>query len=62
MHNISSSSYQSIFLITDEVKKVDHKVVKNTSDILSTKTSLTHNKSVIDDLEREVSFFRGKDY
>ena len=48
--------------ISDEVKKVDDKVVKNTSDILKYKTSLDHNKSVIYDLEREASFFRGKDY
>ena len=48
--------------ISDEVKKVDDKVVKNTSDILKYKTSIDHNKSVLDDLEREASFFRGKDY
>ena len=43
----------------DEVKKIDDKVVKNTSDILSYKTSSDHNKSVINDLEREASFSRG---
>ena len=48
--------------IADKVKKVDDKVVKHTSDILKYKTSLDHNKSVIDDLEREATFFRGKDY
>ena len=48
--------------ISDEIKKVDDKVVKNTSDILKYKNSLDHNKSVIDDLEREASYFRGKDY
>ena len=48
--------------IADEVKKVDDKVGKNTSDILKYKISLDHNKSVIDDLEREASFLRGKDY
>ena len=45
--------------IADEVKKVDNKVIKNTSDILNYKTSLDHNKSVIDDLEREASFNGG---
>ena len=48
--------------ISDEVKKVDDKVVKNTSDILKYKTSIDHHKSVLDDLKREASFFRGKDY
>ena len=43
--------------IADEVKKVDDKMKKNITDI--TKTSLEHNKSVIDDLEREASFSRG---
>ena len=45
--------------IADEVKKVDDKVKKNITDILNATTSLEHNKSVIDDLEREVSFNRG---
>ena len=45
--------------IADEVKKFDDKVVKNTSDILNYKTSLDHNKSVINDLEREAFFSRG---
>ena len=48
--------------ISDEVKKVDDKVKKNITDILNTKTSLEHNKSVIDDLERGASFFRGSYY
>ena len=45
--------------IADEVKKVDGKVTKNISDILNYKTSLEHNKSLINDLEREASFNRG---
>ena len=45
--------------IDDEVKTVDDKVKKNNTDILNAKTSLEHNKSVIDDLEREASFNRG---
>ena len=48
--------------ISDEVKKVDDKVKKNITDILTAKNSLLHNKSVLDDLEREASYFRGKDY
>ena len=48
--------------ISDEIKKVDDKVVKQTSDLLKYKTSIDHNKSVLDDLEREASYFRGKDY
>ena len=45
--------------IADEGKKVNVKVKKNITDILTNKTSLTHNKSVLDDLEREVSFNKG---
>ena len=37
----------------------DDKVKKNITNILNAKTSLEHKKSVIDDLEREVSFSRG---
>ena len=44
--------------IADEVKKVDDKVKKNIADILNAITSLEHNKSVIDYLERESSFSR----
>ena len=45
--------------IADKVKKVDDKVKKNITDIATAKTPLEHNKSVIDDLEREASFNRG---
>ena len=45
--------------IADEVKKIDDKAKKNSTDILNTKNSLLHNKSVLDDLEREASFNRG---
>ena len=48
--------------ISDEIKKVNDKVAKNISDILKYKTSIDHNKSILDDLEREASYFRGKDY
>ena len=44
--------------ISDQVKKFDDKVKKIITDILNTKTSLEHNKFVIDDLEREASFNR----
>ena len=45
--------------IADEVKKGDDKVKKNITDIVTAKNSLLHNKSVLDDLEREASFNRG---
>ena len=45
--------------ISDEVKKVDDKVKKNITDILNAKTSLEHNKSVIDYLGGEASSNRG---
>ena len=45
--------------IADEVKKVDDKVKKNITDIVTAKNSLLHNKSVLDDLERVASFNRG---
>ena len=48
--------------IADEVKNVDDKAKKNITDILKNKTCLDHNKSVIDDLEREASFSRGLYY
>ena len=48
--------------IADEVKKIDDKTKKNSTDILNAKTSPEHSKSVIDDLEREASFFKGSYY
>ena len=45
--------------IADEVKKVDDKVKKNITDFVTAKKFLLHNKSVLDDLEREASFNRG---
>ena len=45
--------------IPDELKKVDDKVKKNITDTVTAKNSLLHNKSVLDDLEREASFSRG---
>ena len=43
----------------DEVKKIDDKVNKNITDIATAKNYLLHNKSVLDDLEKEASFNRG---
>ena len=40
-------------------KKVDDKVSENSTDILNSKNALEHNKSGINDLEREASFGRG---
>ena len=48
--------------IADEVKKIDDKTKKNSTDILNVKASLEHNKSVLNDLERETSFNRGNYY
>ena len=48
--------------MSDEVKNVDNKVKKNITNLLSFKSSLDQEKSTIDDLEREISYFRGKDY
>ena len=45
--------------MADDVKKVDDKVKKNITNIVTAKTYLEHNKSIIDDLEREASFNRG---
>ena len=48
--------------ISDEVKKVNDKVKKNITDISNFKSPLDQEKSTIDNLEREISYFRGKDY
>ena len=45
--------------IADEVKKVDYKVKKNITDIVTAKNYLLHNKSILDNLERGASFNRG---
>ena len=45
--------------VADEIKKFDDKIKKNTTDIGIAKNSLLHNKSALDDLEREASFNRG---
>ena len=45
--------------IADEVKKVEDKVKKNITDIVTAKNSLLHNKSLLDNLDKEASFNRG---
>ena len=42
--------------ISNEIRKVDYKIIKNVTDILSFKSSLDQEKSTIDELEREASF------
>ena len=48
--------------ISDEVKKQMIKLKIYITDVLNFKSSLDQEKSTIDDLEREISYFRGKDY
>ena len=48
--------------ITDEVKKVDDKVIKNSTDIFGFESRLKQKKDNLNDLEREASFFRGSYY
>ena len=45
--------------IAGDVKKVDDKVKKTFTDFVTAKNSLLHNKSVLDDFEREASFSGG---
>ena len=42
--------------ISNEIRKVDYKIIKNVTDILSFKSSLDQEKSTIDELEREATF------
>ena len=48
--------------ISDEVKKVDGKVSKNSTDILGFETRLKQKGDTLNGLEREASFFRGNYY
>ena len=48
--------------IADEVKKVDDKVTKNSSDFLGFQSRLKQKEDLSTDLEREVSFNRGNYY
>ena len=48
--------------IADEVKKVNDKVTKTNSDILSSESRLKQKEDTLNNLEREVGFFRGNYY
>ena len=48
--------------IADEVKKVDDKVTKNSTDILCFESRLKQKEDTLNDLEREASFLRGNCY
>ena len=48
--------------IADEVKKIDDKTKKNSSDILGFEFRLKQKEDTIDDVKREASFFRGNYY
>ena len=45
--------------IADEVKKVDDKATKNSTDILGFKSRLKQKEAILNYLEKEGSFFRG---
>ena len=45
-----------------KLKKVDDKVIKNSTDIFGFESRLKQKKDNLNDLEREVSFFRGSYY
>ena len=45
--------------IPDEVKKVDDKVSKNSSDILGFESNLKQKEDTLDEVQREASFGRG---
>ena len=48
--------------IADEVKKVDHKVTKNSTDILGFESRLKQKEDTLNYLERETGFVRGNYY
>ena len=48
--------------IADEVKKVDDKVSKNSTDIFGFESRLKQKEDTLNNLERETSFFRGNYY
>ena len=48
--------------IADEVKKVDDKTKKNSTDILGFESRLKQKEDTLNDLEREASFNRGNYY
>ena len=48
--------------IADEVKKVDDKTKKNSTDILGFKNTLKQKEDNLNEVQREPSFFRGINY
>ena len=48
--------------IVDEVKKVGDKVTKNSSDILGFESRLKQKEDTLEDVQREASYFRCKNY
>ena len=58
----SKSSELKTTHIADEVKKVDDKVSKNSSDILGFESRLKQKEDLTTELERKASFFRGNYY
>ena len=48
--------------VADEVKKIDDKTKKNSTDILGFKSRLNQKEDTLNDLGRETSFFRGNYY
>ena len=48
--------------IADEVKKIDDKTKKNSSDILGFESKLKQKEDTSEDVQREASYFRGKNY
>ena len=46
--------------IADEVKKVEDKVTENSSDILGFQSRLKQKEDTVNDVQREMSYFRGK--
>ena len=58
----SRLNYLKTTNISDEIKKVDDKVKRNSSDILGYESRLKQKENLINDLERDASFFRGDCY
>ena len=48
--------------ISDEIKEVDDKVKKNSSEILRYESRLKQKEDLVNELEREAPFFRGDYY
>ena len=48
--------------IADEVKQMDDKTKKGSSDILGFKSRIKQKEDTLDDVQREARFFRGNYY